>query len=434
MKAFSQVKSTFHSVSQSGLGVCFLCGFLFWSSMAAQLPTMPLYLRSLNAPPDHVGWVMGAFAIGLLFSRTYLGRLSDRSGRCLVMQIGLVVATIMPMFYAVTESIPLLFGLRAIHGISIAAFATGYSALTSDLAPQEQRGSVIGYMSLVNPLGMAIGPILGDWTQYQFGYSVMFRLAGFLALVGLAISFWINESVPDNDVQLQEDRITRWQIKSTINSQAEQLNLNPDFWKEFLNVRVWVPAFTLFMVGLSFGTLSSFLPLLIKETGVDMSVGLFYLVTAIAGFSIRIFVSRYSDRVGRGLFINIGLFFYGLSMLLIFFAHTKLEFFCAAFSEGIGAGLVIPSIVTMLADRTLPRERGFILGLVLMGFDLGIACAGPVAGNIIKLTSLSTAFLVATAQIGLAVLVFSTQANFGLSSSLRFAIGRGRDKCAIADN
>jgi len=412
MKAFSQFKSTFQIVSQevhqSGLGVCFICGFLFWSSMASQLPTMPLYLRSLNAPPDQVGWVMGAFAIGLLSSRTYLGRLSDRRGRCLVMQIGLVVAAIMPMFYAVTQVIPVLMGLRAIHGISIAAFATGYSALTADLAPEAQRGKVIGYMSLVNPLGMALGPILGDWTQEQFGYGVMFRLAGCLALLGLVISFRIYEPAPQDN--------------------SEKEKLNPNFWSTFSNGRVWVPAFTLLMVGLSFGTLSAFLPLLIKETAAEMSVGLFYLVTAIAGFSSRIFVSRLSDRLGRGLFINVGLFFYALSMLLIFFAHTKFEFLCAAFSEGVGAGLVIPSIVTMLADRTVARERGFILGLVLMGFDLGIACAGPVTGNIIKISSLSTGFLVAAIQVGLAIIIFSTQANLGLISSLRFAIGKGRDK------
>lgn len=66
-----------------------------------------------------------------------------------------------------------------------------------------------------------------------------------------------------------------------------------------------------------------------------------------------------------------------------------------------------------------------------MGFDLGIACAGPVAGNIIKYTSLSTSFLVATWLVGLAMVVFSTQANFGLASSLRFAIGKGRDKYAL---
>lgn len=388
---------------------CFVTGMLFWASMASQLPTMPLYLRSLKTPAVQVGWVMGSFAIGLLCSRTFLGRLSDRRGRSLVMRIGLVVAAVVPMFYAVNQSVPILMGLRAIHGVSIAAFATGYSALVADLAPPAERGRVIGYMSLVNPLGMALGPVLGDWLQFWFGYPVMFRVAGGLALVGFWVSWRIRDGVVDVGVPLAR----------------------PEFWSTFLSKRVWVPAFTLFMVGLGFGTLSAFLPLLIKETGVDLSVGLFYLVTAIAGFGVRVMISRLSDRVGRGLFVNLGLVFYSLSMVLIFFAASPWQFLCAAFSEGIGAGLVIPAIITMLADRTVASERGFVLGLVLMGFDLGIACAGPTMGNLMQATSLGTGFLAATGLLVVAIMVFSTQSNVGLASSLRFAIGRGMDRWAI---
>jgi MFS family permease len=372
---------------------------------------MPLYVKSLGAPPDQIGWVMGAFAIGLLLSRTYLGKLSDRQGRCLVMRIGLVVATIIPLFYAITTSVAGLMCLRAIHGISIAAFATGYSALISDLAPREQRGQIIGYMSLVNPLGMGFGPALGDWIQQGHGYQVLFQTASGLALIGLIISSQIRESIPEK-------------------------TLTPaiPFLTSLSSPRVRVPAFTLFMIGSAFGTLSSFLPLLIKETGADMSVGLFYLVTAIAGFTIRVAITRVSDRYGRGLFISIGLFFYALSMLIIFFAHRNYEFLAAAISEGIGAGLVLPSIIAMLADRTVPRERGFILGLVLMGFDLGIAFSGPLVGNIITHTNLAIGFLVATGLVLLALLVFSTQSNYNLANSLRFAIGRGVDRYALQDS
>ncbi|MDX1976234.1 MAG: MFS transporter [Pseudanabaenaceae cyanobacterium bins.68] len=410
MRLVSQLQSNVQLMARSGLAACFGAGILFWASMAAQLPTMPLYLRSLNTPATQVGWVMGAFAIGLLCSRTYLGRLSDRRGRCLVMRVGLVVAAVVPAFYAVNQAIPILMGLRAIHGISIAAFATGYSALVADLAPPAQRGRVIGYMSLVNPMGMALGPVLGDWLQFEFGYPVMFRVAGSLALVGLLVSWGIRDAVLDLDLPA----------------------IKPEFWSTFLSERVWVPAFTLFMVGLSFGTLSAFLPLLIKETQVNLSVGLFYLVTAIAGFTVRVMISRLSDRVGRGLFINLGLVFYGLSMVLIFFATSPMQFLLAAFSEGMGAGLVIPAIITMLADRTVVTERGFVLGLVLMGFDLGIACAGPTMGSLMQHTSLGMGFLAATGLLGLAILVFSTHSNLGLANSLRFAIGRGQDCWAIA--
>lgn len=50
---------------------------------------------------------------------------------------------------------------RAFHGVSIAAFTTGYSALVVDLSPPKQKGELIGYMSLAVPIGMAIGPAMG---------------------------------------------------------------------------------------------------------------------------------------------------------------------------------------------------------------------------------------------------------------------------------
>ena len=78
------------------LFVSFVTGLLFWSSMASQLPVIPLYVESLGGTEAQVGWVMGSFAIGLLLCRAYLGRLADRKGRRIVMQLGLVVAATIP--------------------------------------------------------------------------------------------------------------------------------------------------------------------------------------------------------------------------------------------------------------------------------------------------------------------------------------------------
>lgn len=75
--------------------------------------------------------------------------------------------------------------IRAFHGISIAAFATAYMALVSDLAPNDRRGEIIGYMSLVNPIGVAVGPALGGYLQAIAGYTPLFIFSGLLAGLGL---------------------------------------------------------------------------------------------------------------------------------------------------------------------------------------------------------------------------------------------------------
>ena len=128
---------------------------------------------------------MGCFAIGLLLFRSVLGRLADEHSRKIVLIIGMSVVASAPLGYLVVNSIPLLMVIRAFHGISIAAFTTGYSALVADIAPPHKRGEVIGYMSLVNPIGLAIGPALGGFFQAGAGYTPLFLLSSGLGILGL---------------------------------------------------------------------------------------------------------------------------------------------------------------------------------------------------------------------------------------------------------
>ncbi|WP_425216914.1 MFS transporter [Tumidithrix helvetica] len=406
---------------RQSLTASFVAGLMFWSSLASLLPTLPLYVDSLGGTNAQIGWVMGAFAIGLLACRAYLGRLADRRGRRLVMQIGLGVATIVPLFYAISPSIPMLIVLRAIHGISIAAFATGFSALIADLAPVEQRGEVIGYMSLVNPLGLAFGPAFGGWMQEIWGYQILFVMSSALALAGLLMMMEVTEPRLFSPSDLSpSDRIEK-------NSEK----MPRQFWRTLWNPRVRVPATVLFMIGLVFGTLSAFLPLLIKQQHIQFNAGLFYMTAAITGFSIRLPMARISDRYGRGVFISIGLCFYALSMATVYAAQTSYGFLIAGGLEGIGSGIVIPAIATLLADRSVASERGLVFGLAWAGFDLGIAIAGPIMGNAVEFLGLANAFVVNTALSLLALAIFSTQSNHNIADSWRFATGQTADKYAI---
>ena len=161
LKVFSQLEPHL----RRSLLTLFAAGLLFWSSIAALLPTLPLYIQFVGGNSQQIGIVMGSFAIGLLLFRPMLGRMADDRSRKLVLLIGVAVVAIAPLGYLFITSIPLLMVLRAFHGISVAAFTTGFSALVADLSPPNQRGELIGYMSLVNPIGVAIGPALGGFIQ-----------------------------------------------------------------------------------------------------------------------------------------------------------------------------------------------------------------------------------------------------------------------------
>lgn len=394
--------------------ILFGAGLLFWSGLASLLPTLPLYIESVGANSQQVGLVMGCFAIGLLASRAWLARLADRAGRKRVLLIGMSAIALAPLGYYVTESLPILMVLRAFHGISIAAFALAYSALVVDLSPPQHRGELIGYMSLVNPLGLALGPALGGFLQEWFNFQAVFLMSAGMGMVGLVCTARVRECLSPHNPS------------ATVDSNQ--------FWGLLMDVRIRIPALLMLLIGLSFGTLSTFVPLYIKSVGVALNVGLFYTAAAIASFGVRLIAGPGSDRYGRGPFITISLIFYTISMVMLWQATTAEMFLLAAVVEGAGAGTLIPMMAALMADRSFPQERGRTFGVCMIGFDLGIAIAGPLLGTIADQVGYQTLFGFCAGLTGLGILVFLTCSSKDIPHSLGFALGRRKDLYAVEDS
>jgi MFS family permease len=404
------VFQTLEPQPRRNLQILFVAGLLFWSSLASLLPTLPLYISDIGGTPQQIGIVMGSFAIGLLTMRPWLAQLADLRSRKLVLIMALSAVALAPLGYLMVKSLWLLTIIRAFHGISIAAYSSGYTTLVADIAPAKSRGEIIGYMSLVNPIGMALGPALGGYLQASIGYTALFLLSAGLGILGILFASQVSNPVADlHKLQATDNR----------------------FWQLLCSPRIRTLALVLLLVGLAFGTLSTFVPLYIKSVGADFNVGLFYTAAAIASFIIRIPTGRASDRYGRGLFVTISLIFYTVSMSLLWLANGATVFLIAGFVEGLGAGILIPMVATVVADRTLPQERGRMFGLCMVGFDVGIAIAGPVLGAIAQQVGYRHLFGLAASLTALAIVVFLTQSSKDIPHSLRFALGKGRDVYAL---
>jgi MFS family permease len=413
LKIFSDIEPQ----RRRSLLTLFTAGLLFWSSLASLLPTLPLYVQDVGGTKQQIGFVMGAFAIGLLLSRPQLGKIADTKGRKQVLLLGVLVAAVAPLGYLCAKSITLLLFIRAFHGISIAAFTTAYSALVTDLSPEGKRGELIGYMSLVSPVGMAFGPAMGGFLQAWVGYTPLFAMSATLA--GMAVFFTF---------QITEPHFADLAKKNE--SLSEKKN-SKNYWQMLWNPRVRIPALVLLLIGLVFGTLSTFMPLFMQETKANFNAGLFYSTAAIASFAMRLFTGRASDKYGRGLFISGGLIFYAGSMLLLYNANSPSDFLIAALLEGVAGGTVLPMMVTLMSDRCEPQERGRLFSLCIGGFDLGIALAGPILGFVAEQVGYRNMFGLAGGLAGLALVIFITQSSKNLSHSLKFAIGQGKDVYAL---
>jgi MFS family permease len=394
------------------LVVLFITGLLFWTSIAILLPTFPAYLDKIGISQLELGWIIGAFAIGLLVTRPIVGRLADTRGRKVVLIIGTLVAAIAPLGYLTVTSIPLLILIRIFHGLSIAAFTTAHSTLVVDISPPQKRGEVIGYMSLANPVGVAVGPSIGGYLQSIDRYDIVFLISiicGVIATIGAN-----NLREPKSKFDLPIDRsATREHQIST--------------WQILTNPALSIPALILLLIGFPFGALHTFIPLYIKVSQIDLNPGLFYAIAAMASFSTRSVIGQKSDRYGRGIFIAGSLCCYTVGMACLAIGNSKISFICGAILEGFGTGTLIPMTVALVADRSLPQHRGRVLSTCIAGLDLGIAIASPLFGLVAKELGYRGIFTVGTGLAAAAIGVFLIWGNHTPRQSIGFSLGRDRD-------
>ena len=407
----------------------FVAGLCFWAGLAGLLPALPLYIEQFGANGQQIGLVMASFAIGLLTMRPLMARMTDEQGRKPVLIIGLLAIAIAPLLYWLVPLMPsitweislvghrwliqspivLMMVFRAFHGLSIASFVTAYSALVADLAPPNQRGELIGYMSLVNPIGMALGPALGGYLQAGSGFTHVFVLMAMLGMIGVGCAITITE--PKREV---------------VNVRRKAA-----FWSLLWMPAVRIPAVMLLLVGLAFGGLATFVPLYARESNFALNIGLIYTASALASFGIRLLVGRASDRYCRGPFITLGLMFYTVSMIALWLAHSESAVLLAAAVQGMGGGMLIPMVAALMADRSTSADRGLMFGLCLTGFDVGIALAGPVMGQVADLTSYRDIFGVAAAMTLLGLVIFITTSSKDIAPSVPFALKGGKDVYAV---
>jgi MFS family permease len=389
----------------------------FWTSITCLLPILPAYIQDIGATTKQVGFVMGSFAIGLLASRIWLGKLADQRSRKLVILIGTIVSTIAPLGYLWFNLIHQLMLVRAFHGISIAAFTTGYSALIVDLSPPKQKGELIGYMSLAVPTGMAIGPALGSFLETNGSYPLLFSVSSSCGFLALILSSQVRDNKP-SFVPVQSGKV----------SSLHQFP-NRSFWQLFSSLSLIVPTVLLLLIGCLFGTLVTFLPLYVRQLSFDFNAGFFYTAAAIASFTVRFLVGKASDRYGRGLFISISLGCYFAAMVLLSIGNSGNVFLGAGILQGAAGGMMIPVTLALISDRSVASERGTVFAFCVSGFDVGVALAGPVFGSLS--IGYRNLYAIASGMSVIAMLIFITSSNKSLAYSWRFAMGNAPDFYAL---
>ncbi|MHA2313769.1 MAG: MFS transporter [Candidatus Hermodarchaeia archaeon] len=181
-------KDIFHNldivvVSSTEAAARYVCGALEFFLIG--------YLKnSAQLDPSLIGIIVGMQFIMTPILSPFLGRLSDRIGRKILILVGLTVSGLPLLIIPyVTSFLPLL-AISLTYGLGFSMIISSTPALVSDLARKETYGLAMGFLATIMDVGQMLGPIITGLIVATFGYSGSFLSLG-LILLGVSFFFSI---------------------------------------------------------------------------------------------------------------------------------------------------------------------------------------------------------------------------------------------------
>jgi MFS family permease len=128
-------------------------------------------------------------AIAYAYLPGYMGGLSDRFGRTLLMGIGLIVSGFVSLLMPLMPSLVMLSVLWLVEAVGFSAASPAQGALVADFTGKNVRGTGYGFYTLASGLGFIIGPLLGGWLYDAAGHALPFYVNGVTLFIGAFLVF-----------------------------------------------------------------------------------------------------------------------------------------------------------------------------------------------------------------------------------------------------
>jgi len=179
----------------------------FWAIVLAMLPAvfdqtilataLPTIAADLGRLSD-LSWVVTAYVVAAAATTPLWGKLGDRHGRKLLLEISLTTFVTASALCAAAQDIPQLITLRALQGAAAGGLMTLAMAVIGDLVAPRERGRYQGYIAATFAVATIVGPLIGGLLVQSASWRWVFLVnlpLGVAALVGVALRL----PAPDDD-------------------------------------------------------------------------------------------------------------------------------------------------------------------------------------------------------------------------------------------
>lgn len=371
--------------------------------LAAVEPEIQAHFFAPDDPNAHAltGLLGTAFLVTYMISAPIFGWLSDRMSRWLIIGASVILWSAATAASGLAGTFAMLFALRLLVGVGEGGYGPAAPAIISDFFRIESRGRVLSYFYVAIPVGSALGYVIGGFVTSHWGWQTAFFVVA-PAGVLLGLVCFLQRDPRDQSRAVKSER-------ATLRDYIRLARIKSYVWN------------TLAMTALTFalGGLAFWIPRYLQHRGLPPSSRIvFGGMLVAAGITATPLGGLVGDLVRRRfsgayfLVSAIGVMIaFPVSAAIVFvpFPLAWVFMFVALFLLFFNTG---PSN-TAIANVTQPSVRAMAFAVnIFIIHALGDAAAPPLIGFVADRTNMDVAFLVVTATMFIAGVLWLCGAKF----------------------
>ncbi len=342
------------------------------------IPAFPEIQSQLQISQLQVGLLVTVFSVAAGITIPIVGFISDKVGRKPVLIVATTLYAIGGLICGLAPILSenpyswLLFG-RGVKGLGAGGTGPIAMALAGDLFQSGERSEAMGVLEAANGLGKVVSPILGAILVVWIWYSVFFVYTIFSAPIAILLALVLKEPKKKGDSVSRNEKGYFGRIISVFSEKYHVL------------LSTYLAGFIVLFA--LFGTLSYLSDILETRYNLIGASKGFVLALPVVVMAITSYTTGHivQSKKFMGKLVVLGLLISFLAKIeIIVFLDNNYALFTGIIFIGIGTGLVLTSVNTLVTSTASGKARGGITALYGSVRFFGVAFGPPAYGLLVE--------------------------------------------------
>jgi len=349
-------------------------------------------IDAFGASHGAAGFAASVIVIGAIVARLFLVRYSLHVGYRRMLTLGLVFTAVSTFAYLWAGSFLLFCLIRFANGLAFGVCANTTITFATSVIPKNRSGEGVGYFSISQIIGTAIGPYIAIQMLNNGGFSDVILIAAIAPAASIPLMLFLKDPESIRAETLEEKGLK--------------------FFDKIIERKILPISALCFLIYIGFSSVLSFVAVFAAEIKLERSASYFFVAYAIALILTRPLVSKLFDRRGPDIIMYPGIAVFASGLLLLSRTATDPALIVSGALTGIGLGAVQAGTLALVVGLVPRRRLAVANSTYYISLDTATSIGPGITGLIVALTGFRNMYFLMFVIVACCLLLY------------RFLIGR----------